>query len=612
MSIIKFMPSGRRLEARNGQTVMQVARILLDPENGGVSAPCGGKGVCGRCKVRLVEGELSPPNEIEIKLLGEKDIDRGYRLACQAKITGPAKFEIPEQTASKGQQLQLEGDLSMVAVETVTKKYTVSLRATTVNYPHSLWQQVEASLAGELGISNLRIDTRLAGDVETIASDGQVTVTMRGNEIINLDRGNRPAKSAGFAVDLGSTKIAGFLVNTETGETIAADGILNPQISYGEDIISRLVFAMEGENQYNRITQTLREGLGKLLQRLCQAAAVEPEDVVESVIVGNTAMHHLLLGLPVHQLARSPYVPAVTLPVEVKGRTLGLNMAPGAYVYLVPPVAGFVGGDHVAMVLGSRVYEAAGITLGLDIGTNTEIVLARDGDMISCSCASGPAFEGAHVQQGMRAVEGAISEVYEAAEGGRLNYKTVGDKPPLGFCGSGILDAVAELYKTGVISNNGRLDSSNSRVRFNPERKTPEYLLVSKKEGGTENDIVITQKDISEILLAKAAIAAAIKVLLSMTGLKEMDIDRVIIAGAFGTHLKLTSAISIGMLPDIPLERYRQVGNAAGVGARMALLSSTERFKTERIARMIKYVELSNTKAFGDYFLKQMRFPEKT
>ncbi|MCL6635007.1 MAG: ASKHA domain-containing protein, partial [Peptococcaceae bacterium] len=450
--VIEFEPAGRRLEAETGQTVMEAARGLVGRDTGGISAPCGGRGLCGRCKVRLVEGGLSPPSETEKRLLGEDAVNEGYRLACQAVIAGPVKIEVPAETLAGGQSLQLEGHGAVAVPEPAVKRHVVPLKATTVDHPFSLWQQVELFLAAAGESPGLRIDGDLLGSTDPLARDEQIVVTRRGKEIINAVRGGGASKSAGFAVDLGTTKIAGFLVDLETGETLAADGLLNPQIAYGEDVISRLVYALEGEEQYGRIRRAVRDGLGRLLKSLCAAASVRPQDVEEAVIAGNTAMHHLLLGLPVAQLARSPYVPATTLPVEVKGRTLGLDMAPGAVAYLLPAVAGYVGGDHVAMVLNSRIDEAAGLTLGLDIGTNTEIVLAGGGSLISCSCASGPAFEGAHVQQGMRAVDGAVYEVTLADGGRRAQYQTIGGKPPLGFCGSGVLDAVAELYRTGVVS----------------------------------------------------------------------------------------------------------------------------------------------------------------
>lgn len=606
--IIEFEPVGLRLEAVEGQTVLEVAREIFK-QSGGVNAPCGGKGLCGRCKVRLAEGKLMPPNENEKRLLGKEGLDKGYRLACQAVITGPAKLEIPPETLTGRQSLQLEGTGISIVPEPAVKRYAIPLKATSVSYPYSTWQQAETLLSEKYGLSDLRVETGLINRLGALAGNDPIMVTVRGTEIINAFPAPNSSNPLGLAVDLGTTKIAGYLVDFETGVTLAAEGILNPQIAYGEDVISRLAYALEGEFQYNRIVEVLREGLDLLLQSLCEKAGAAPGDVEEAVIAGNTAMHHLLLKLPVIQLARSPYVPAATLPLEVKSRDLGLGMAAGAYVYLLPAVAGFVGGDHVAMILSCGIHEDRGVTLGLDIGTNTEIVLARNGEMISCSCASGPAFEGAHIQQGMRAVDGAISKVNFADKGRKVFYETIGGKPPLGICGSGVLDAVAGLYREGVVSHNGRLDSGHSRVRFNGERKVPEFVLVPPEESGAPGDIVITQKDVSEIQLAKAAIAAGTKVLLEEAGLEIEDIDRIIVAGAFGTHLNLESAVKIGMLPDLPLEHYQQVGNAAGGGARMALLSLPARERAEKIARKIKYIELAAMPQFSNSFLSLMRFP---
>lgn len=610
VAVIEFEPIGRRVEAKPGDTVMQAARGTLDPGGGGmINSPCGGRGLCGRCRVRLAEGELSPPDETEIRLLGKKDIEEGYRLACQAVIIGPAKVEIPPESLSGHQQLQLAGTEAFVAPEPAVKRYTIPLKTTSVDFPYSTWQQVEMSLVQRHGLSGLRIDNGLIGRVGALAGNEPITITLRGKEVTNSFPAGRASKPAGFAVDLGTTKIAGFLVDLETGATLAAEGVLNPQIAYGEDVISRLAYALEGEDQYNRIAAVLKEGLDRLLNSLCRVAGVMPDEVEEAVLVGNTAMHHLFLKLPVSQLARSPYVPVVTLPMEIKARDLGLTMAPGAVAYLLPAVAGFVGGDHVAMILGSRIHEARGVTLGLDIGTNTEIVLARNGEMVSCSCASGPAFEGAHIEQGMRAVDGAIHRITAMEGVRRLVCETIGGKPPVGICGSGVLDAVAELNRAGVISYNGRLDVNHPRVRFNQERKAAEYVLAPSGEGGAGQDIIITQKDISEVQLAKAAIAAGTGVLLAKSGLREEDIESVVVAGAFGTHLRLESAIAIGMLPDLPLERFHQVGNAAGVGARMVLLSLAERRRAEEIARKVRYVELAATPEFSNSFLGQMRFP---
>ncbi|HHW44898.1 MAG TPA: ATP-binding protein, partial [Desulfotomaculum sp.] len=526
-----------------------------------------------------------------------------------AAVLGPVKVELPAESLTGRQELQLEGTDFTVVPEPDISRYRLELQATTINYPRSVWQQVERSLREDYGLPEVRVDGDLIRLTPSLAEEGVATVTVRGQEVVNIFFTGAPTAPLGLAVDLGTTKVAGFLVDLERGATLAGEGILNPQIAYGEDVMSRLAYVMEGAENYRRITQVIRDGLNRLLHTLAVKTGVLLQAVEEAVIVGNTAMHHLLLGLPVEQLARAPYVPAATVPVEVKARELGLDMAPGAVVYLMPPIAGFVGGDHVAMILGSRIDEAGPVTLGLDIGTNTEIVLARGGEMISCSCASGPAFEGAHIQQGMRAVDGAISQVRLSGAGMQVFWETIGGKPPLGICGSGVLDAVAELYREGVINDNGRLDRSHPRVRLAGEKGIAEYLLVPAAESGAGHDLVITQKDINEIQLAKAAIASGTKLLLQEAGLKEDNIEQVVVAGAFGTHLQLSSALAIGMFPGLPPERFRQVGNAAGTGARLALLSLSERRRAEDVARRVKYLELTAAPAFNDTFLSELIFP---
>ncbi|MFZ5592210.1 MAG: 2Fe-2S iron-sulfur cluster-binding protein, partial [Bacillota bacterium] len=315
MVTVEFEPVGRRVEVEPGRTVLQAARDVLSLDAGGVNAPCGGKGLCGRCRVRLVQGELSPPGELERRMLGPRELADGYRLACQALILGPVKVEIPPETLAGRQSLQVAGTAEEIALEPVIKRYHIPLQATTVDFPFSTWQQVEVYLRQNYGMEDISIDSVLFSQVETLAGNDRLTVSLRGREIINAFWTAGSRKPLGLAVDLGTTKMAGFLLDLETGSTLAADGILNPQIAYGEDVMSRLAYALEGAEQYSRITRVLVEGLERLLQTLCSQAGARPEDVEEAVIVGNTAMHHLLLGLPVGQLARSPYVPALTLPL---------------------------------------------------------------------------------------------------------------------------------------------------------------------------------------------------------------------------------------------------------------------------------------------------------
>ncbi|MDP2951806.1 MAG: ASKHA domain-containing protein, partial [Chloroflexota bacterium] len=347
------------------------------------------------------------------------------------------------------------------------------------------------------------------------------------------------------------------------------------------------------------------EVVNRVVERLCQAQGVSPSRVAEMVVVGNTAMHHLFLRLPVEQLGVAPYVPAISAALDVKARDLGLRLAPGAWVHTLPNVAGFVGADHVAMVLASELDSVKGIALGLDIGTNTEVVLVREGEMASCSCASGPAFEGGHILHGMRAATGAIERVNLVD--GKLSVATIGDAPAVGICGSGILDAVAVLYRAGAINFRGRMESSHPWVRQGERGR--EVVLAEAATSGTGEDIVIVQEDINQIQLAKGAIRTGIDTLLKVMEVEEGAVERVVIAGAFGSYIRTDSALAIGMFPAFPRARFEQVGNAAGVGAKLALVSRKERARAQEIASRIRHVELMSQPDFMESFALAMYLP---
>jgi uncharacterized 2Fe-2S/4Fe-4S cluster protein (DUF4445 family) len=422
---------------------------------------------------------------------------------------------------------------------------------------------------------------------------------VRDEEIVAV--GPPAGRHLGLAVDLGTTKIAGYLVDLENGRTIASHGIMNPQIAYGEDLIARLSRAMESEEESDRLQRLVVEGLNQLALELCTKTGTQPEGIVEAVIVGNTAMHHLLLRLAVNQLAMAPYLPSISASQDVKARDLGLLLAPGAYVHTLPNIAGYVGSDHVAMMLAIEPMNTQGVTLALDIGTNTEVCLLSQGEMCSVSCASGPAFEGAHIKHGMRAANGAIERLRLAD--GKVEYQTIGRTPPTGLCGSGILDAVAQLYQAGILNRGGRMGIQDG-VRVQEEERA--FVLVPEEDGDERSAITLTQKDIRQVQLAKGAIRTGIQVLLESKGLSDQDIDRVIIAGAFGTYIDVTSAMTIGMLPSLPIDQFRQVGNAAGKGAILALASRDKRFEAQAIARQVDYIELASSPAFMNIFTQSM------
>ena len=411
----------------------------------------------------------------------------------------------------------------------------------------------------------------------------------------------RGAPLLGLAVDLGSTKLAVYLVDLETGGTLAQTGVMNPQIAYGEDVVNRIAFANKGESSRRMLQERVIEALNGAVVELCARAHTTPGQVVDAVVVGNTAMHHFFTHLPVVQLGAAPYVAAVSQALEVRAAQLGLKFAPGAQVYLPANIAGYIGGDHTAALLATRTFPGQRRVL-VDIGTNTEISLVSGDQIYSCSTASGPAFEGAHIHDGMRAAPGAIERVH--VRDGQVQVSTIGGLAPVGICGSGILQAVAELLSAGLLDTRGALRKGADRMRIVDGK--PEFLLAPAALTGHGRDVVITRRDINEIQLAKGAIRAGIEIMLRKGGITAEEVQEWVIAGAFGTYLDLASAVRVGMFPAVPLERFHQVGNAAGMGAKQMLLSLSERAEADRLASRATYVELTVEPSFTDEFMKAL------
>jgi uncharacterized 2Fe-2S/4Fe-4S cluster protein (DUF4445 family) len=435
------------------------------------------------------------------------------------------------------------------------------------------------------------------------AHDWQVTAAVIYDKVVAILPPHNPP--LGFAVDLGTTKVAGYLIDLKTGSTLAAHGMMNPQIGYGEDVMARLTYAVHHEDGARQLQQVIVAGLDQLACTLCERAGRSSEDIVEAVIVGNTAMHHLLLGLPTGQLGAAPYVAALSEACDFMARDIGLTCAPDVYVHILPNIAGFVGADHVAMLLGSGIYRADDVVMGLDIGTNTEVALKVDDRILTCSTASGPAFEGAHIRAGMRAAPGAVERVWIDSE--QVRYQVVDNQAPVGLCGSGILDAVGQLRKVGLLGDTGAMSLDHPLSRQGDAG--PEFVIVPRSESGNEHDIVLTRGDVSEIQLAKGAMRAGAEVLMAEAGITVHDLDRIIIAGAFGTYIDVRNALRIGMFPPLSPDQFEQVGNAAGVGARMALLSGRLRSLAAEIASRAEYVELTNDPRFTVAFTEALLMP---
>jgi uncharacterized 2Fe-2S/4Fe-4S cluster protein (DUF4445 family) len=434
---------------------------------------------------------------------------------------------------------------------------------------------------------------------------GQVSAVVRFGEVIGvLPRENRTL--VGLAIDVGTTNIVALLVDLSSGRTLATRAIENPQAHYGGDVISRITRAATSEEAREKLHESVVRGINDMARELCESQSVGPEHVADIVVAGNTAMHHLLLKLPVKYLGAVPFVAASASATDVKARDLGIKAMPGAYVHVLPNIAGFVGGDHTAMLLAIGSDREEKTVVALDIGTNTEMSLIHKGRISSISCPSGPALEGGHIRCGMRSGRGAIESV--EIRGDELRIETIDDSPPVGICGSGVLDVTAQLYLAGIVSPTGRMTKEDPRVRLRDGQ--PEFVLADENQThGTA--IVFNQRDVRSVQLAKGAIRAGIQVLLEQAGVQEEQIDQVIIAGAFGNYINLASAVAIDMLPNLPLDRFAQIGNAAGIGAKLALVSYPHRATAQSIAARSRYFELAGSAHFNRSFMRAMRFPSR-
>lgn len=594
---ITFQPLGRKGEFPSGTTLLEAARQL----GVGLSGICGGAGTCGSCRVIIPpkgRDALSEMTDAETRHLDSAELAQGMRLACQARAQADLQVAVPPESLTTQQRTQVEGRQTPVELAPNVVPHDLEIEPPTLEDPRSDAVRIQDHLEQEayFDLEVLRTAAPHLRDWEW-----HTRVALRDErEVAALLAPESPL--LGLAVDLGTTKLAGYLIDLETGHTLAMEGEMNPQLAYGEDVMARITYAQEEPEGAKRLQEAASSGIQDLLDRLLEKTDMDRGQVVEAVVVGNTCMHHLFVGLPVEPLGRSPYVPVQSKSWDVLAREVGLEMAPGATVHLLPNVAGFVGADHVSAILAARLDEAAEPTLLLDIGTNTEICLARDGKLLSCSTASGPAFEGAHIRFGMRAAPGAIERVRMID--GQVFLETIDKAPPVGICGSGILDAVGELRRTEILNDRGGMIDDHPRVRKGPDGL--EFILAAEGDDGTERTITISRRDVSEIQLAKAAIATGWTVLLEEVGLEEQDIARVVIAGAFGTYIDARQAVAIGMLPDVPLERFEQVGNVAGTGARMALVSCAERERAARIARQVDYIELTIHTSFQDRFTREL------
>lgn len=615
---VTLEPGGRKFHVELGTTALRALQ-MADEE---IDTVCGGNGQCGKCRIRI-SGAVSDIIEDEKKFLTTDDLAGGWRMACMVKILGPVTIDVPRgilKHNSKGISKEISRLVSVnyingnVPLDSPIAKVYVQVPAPTLDDPNADLERVRLATGFET-VRSLDVMRTVPEIVR--AQDSRVTAVLRGNELVALESGDIRQSAYGIAFDIGTTTVVGFLVDLIRGKELATASRMNTQAVYGADLISRIRYSVEDSQGLKHLQEKIVKVLNGIIDELVQSAGVSRENIYEVTVAGNTCMQQLFLGLASKTLAEAPYAPVIQDEVVVRAKELELEIALGGYVTVFPGIAGFVGGDTVGVLLATAMDESDDIKLLIDIGTNSEIVLGSRDELICCSAAAGPAFEGARITYGMRGTVGAIEKVVFSDD---VRYEVVGNVAPIGICGSGLIDIVAELVKVGILDKSGRiLDPSECdkslpsklrnriRDRSVDGRSGYEFVVADCKETG-DKPIVITQQDIREVQLAKGAIRAGIEVLKDKLGIDDADISEVLLAGAFGNYIQKESAATIGLIPAALLERVRPVGNAAGVGSKMALVSLRQRERGRMLARRVKHVELSRLDKFQEEFIKAMGF----
>ncbi len=635
---VTFSPSDASIKVDAGENLLQAAM-----EAGiHINASCGGNGACGKCRIKVIKGKVDSPLS---SMLPQEDYNAGYRLACLSTIREDVEVEIPLDSQVDKSVLIKEGqkfdhpyllsprDLFQLVqgweVEpTVFKRY-VEMAPPTKNDNASDLTRLVSAIQKQHDIKGISTDFRLIMKLSQLLRDAnwKVTVTLvqtrRGYKLINAEQGDRTQQNYSIVVDIGTTTIFGQLLDlNQDVKTACAEGACdgaklfslaegsdyNPQISYGEDVITRIVYSQK-PGGLKKLQEVVVESINNIIDELLTTSGVDVSLVSHLVIAGNTTMTQLFLGLDPKYVRLAPYVPTANLIPPMRAVHLGIKLGDHVHVYIFPCVASYVGGDIVAGVLGSGIFQRPELTLYMDIGTNGEIVVGNKDWLASDSCSAGPAFEGGGIKFGMRATRGAIEEVSINPATYEPMILTIGRVKPIGICGSGLIDAVAQLIQAGLIDQAGKFyqDLKTERVRKGPDGY--EYVLAFQKDTRLSDDIVVTEIDIENLIRTKGSIYAGCKVLLQSVGLGFKDLDRVIIAGGFGRHLNLEKAIFIGLLPEMEMDKFTFVGNGSLLGARLLSFSQELLKETERIALMMTNLELSNYPSYMDEFVAALFLP---
>ena len=632
---VVFQPSGRRGQFPVGTPLLDAARSL----GVYVESVCGGRGICGKCQISVSEGQFSKEGIVSQSdhLEGVTDLEARFRrirpiaidrrLSCQAKIAGDLVIDVPVDTQTNQQVVRKRAETRRIKVDSAIQLVSVSVSEPDMETPRGDVDRLREELKKQIGIDALEIDFTLIPQVQTILRKGQWTVTAAIHTdadkipvVIALWSGEKQ-KVYGLAVDIGSTTIAAHLCDFVSGRTVSSAGTSNPQIRFGEDLMSRVSYIQMQPDKLPNLTQAVRDAVNSLIGKLVGDVGASREDVLEAVFVGNPVMHHIFLGIDPTELGGAPFALSASDSLTIPARELGLDMNIGSRVYILPCIAGHVGADAAAAMLSESPYNNNELTLLVDIGTNAEIVLGNKDRVLAASSPTGPAFEGAEISCGQRAAPGAIERLRINPTTFEPRFKVIGldewsDEEGFtekidsvgvtGICGSGIIEAIAEMFICGIITEDGVIDGSLAEKTSRIVQRGRTFAYVIESEGV---EISITQNDIRAIQLAKAALYAGVKLLLDK--LETQEIKRIRLAGAFGSYINPNYAMVLGLIPDCQLDSVSGVGNAAGTGARMALLNRGHRREVEQAVREVEKIETALEPKFQEHFVNAMAFPNK-
>jgi uncharacterized 2Fe-2S/4Fe-4S cluster protein (DUF4445 family) len=615
---VRFQPWGKEGAVPQAQTLLEAAQEI----GLSIESLCGGEGLCGTCKVIVDDGAdcLTAPSQADEQLFSESELAEGYRLSCRAAVDRPhghVETTVPSSSQKTGGVVLTEGVELDVNLDPAVRHYRLQLAEPSLEDNIADRERLAEGLAEAYDIAVTDMDRLVQQELPNQLRAGEadsgfaVTATVHGrDEVIDVSPGLDDSVY-GLAVDIGTTTVAVYLLDLRTGEQLAVSSKLNPQSRYGGDIMTRVRHTRRQDDGRAELQTAILEGINECIAEVTREAGVDATDIYEAVFVGNTAMHHLFLGIEPSYVAGSPYVPANHAALQVKARELGIDINPAGYLTWLPISGGWVGPDKVSVLLVSGHYKADELTVCIDIGTNGEISVGNKDGMWVTSAPAGPALEGAEITHGIRAQDGAIEAVDIDRETFAPTVETIGGGAPNGVCGSGVIDALAEMFIVGLVDRRGQFRDAvrdHDRIREN-EHEVLEYVLVSAEDADLGADIVITQNDIREIQMAKAAIQAGTLVLLD-----ELDVEtveRVVLAGGFGNYIDPEAAMTIGLYPDVDLELVDFLGNAAGIGSQLALLDTANREEAERILDEVDYYEIAGTDVFRDNFLDAMYLPHK-